>query len=472
MLTRFDHILERARLDKMHQAALDILAGTGLKVEHAGVLSELARHKGFDPAAKPRVKISADRVERWAAQHRAWQEKQGAAQGAGAPAKLHFSVSDRPMWMVDRDGNTLRQTTREDVIAGIKLTEVLREKGVRGGATAVPTDVPLRIQPLEQYLITAEYSRGGGRTSQVTDIHTAEVIREMDRVYERPARFSIWCPSPLIFGGPELDIFWRFREEATAVSVGSMPMMGMTGPCDPIGVMTLSIAETIGGAAIVQALFPELPVTIHPHPQPVDMRTGALAFGTPEWELLDLMHRDVFGYYGRERRMKLLHTTASVPGGQAQIERTSGALLGLLGGYTAFGQLGQLGLDDVWSPAQLLLDLDILQHAARVVRGPESGTGLEPENLATVVQEVVASKRIFAEHATTLDNMRSQYHQPSVLQRQGRAQWMGAGCPDVVVEATQQAEALIESYEYESPQATLRELRGIYERSRERLMAL
>ncbi|MBN1673975.1 MAG: trimethylamine methyltransferase family protein [Kiritimatiellae bacterium] len=473
MLTRFDRILERATLDAMHQAALDMLAGTGLRVDHPDILAELERHAGFNLDASPRVKVSAERVEAWVSEHRT-RHKSGprAPHTAAEPARPCFSVSDRPMWMVERDGKTLRQTTREDVIAGVKLTEALRDKGVRPGATAVPTDVPLRIQPLEQFLITAEYCRDGGRTSQVTDLAAAEIIREMDRVYGRPPRFSIWCPSPLIFGGPELDIFWHFRDEAASVSVGSMPMMGMTAPCDPVGVATLAMAETIGGAAIVHALFPDLPVTIHPHPEPVDMRTGTIVFGTPEWDLLDLMHRDIFRYYGRERGGKLLHTTASVPGAQAQIERTTSATLGVLGGYTAFGPAGQLGLDDVWSPAQLILDLDIVAHAARIARGPEHAPGLETGALAGVVHDVVQSGFLFAEHETTLANMRSQYHQPVVLQRLGRPQWMGAGCPELVADANRYAEERIETYEYEPPRDTLRELRAIYERGRERLGTL
>ena len=197
-----------------------------------------------------------------------------------------------------------------------------------------------------------------------------------------------------------------------------------------------------------------------------------MVFGTPEWNTLDLMHRDVFRYYGKDRNIKLLHTTASTPGPQAQIERATSAMLGVLGGYTQFGQIGQLALDDVWSPAQLILDLDIVEHAARSARSPEPAPGLEIEQLAAVVHDAVSSGRIFAEHESTLANMRSQFHEPTVLQRLGRPQWMGVGCPDLVADAQRRADELIDTYEHEPPQDTLRELRKIYERGKERLASL
>jgi len=247
--------------------------------------------------------------------------------------------------------------------------------------------------------------------------------------------------------------------------------MGVTAPCDPIATMTQCLAEVVGGAAILHALLPGVPIGIHPHPEPADMRSATMVFGTPEWELLDLMHRDVMAFYHIHLKSKMLHTTASLPGAQAHAERATNALLGVLGGYLNFTSLGMLGVDEVWSPAQVMLDLDLLAHAARIGQGSWSAPGLGLDNLADVIDAAVADGVSFLEHETTAANFRTQYQHPRVLQRLGRKEWQAAGSPDVAREAQRQADDLIEQYDYEPPQDILRELRRIYDRGRERLLA-
>jgi trimethylamine:corrinoid methyltransferase-like protein len=461
-------ILDRPLLDRMHAAALDILARTGLRLEHQPIRAEIAKRKGFTSEGD-RMLVAPELVSGWLDERR---ERHAAEEGAARPDKpadLTYAVSDRNTWIVDRDGTTLRPMMREDVIAGTKMMHVSASRGVRGSTPGLPCDVPMPLRPIEQFMIGAEYSAQGGATPHICDIATAEIIRDMNRVYGRPFHQTVHCPSPLVFGGSEAEIFWRFREEIVLAAVGTMPMMGVNGPCDPIGVFTLSIAECLGTAAILRALKPELDIIIAPHPEPADMRTGAMVFGTPEWQLLDLMHRDVYEYYGRTYNVKLLLTSASLPNAQAQIERATSAVLGMLGGYTHFEPLGQIGIDEVWSPAQLILDLEMIAEAARIAQGVWSAPGLELDALPAVVDEVVRGGLLFAEHESTLADFRRQYRQPEVLQRIVRPQWETAARPDVLREAYQKADKLVAAYQHEPPQDILRELRTIYERGRERL---
>ena len=458
-------LLDGEALERMHACACRILERTGLAVEREDIRGEVLKHEGFR-LREGRVCIERERVEQWLQGHR---QRTVQGQAPEERAQLSFYASDLNTWIVDRDGETVRPMRRQDVIAGTKLLHMLAPRGVAPNTAGVPTDVPLVLRPLEQFMIGAQYSAAGGATAQVTTIADAQIVREMESVYGRAFHRSVWCPSPLRFAGPEVDILWHFRGEVSSAHVGSMPSMGFTGPCDPIAVFTLSIAECLGGAAVLHALLPGVPVGISPHPEPADPRAGTLAFGTPEWELLDLMHCDVYSYYGMSRAFKMLHTSAALPNAQAQIERASGALLGVLRGCRTFGPIGQLAQDEVWSPAQAMLDLDIVAHADRIGRGVESAPGLELGRLPEAVEEAVRSGLIFAAHGTTASNMHAQYHQPALLGRMMRAQWQAAGTPEAVREGRRQADELITSYGYEPPQDILRDLRAIYRRGCQRL---
>jgi trimethylamine:corrinoid methyltransferase-like protein len=199
------------------------------------------------------------------------------------------------------------------------------------------------------------------------------------------------------------------------------------------------------------------------------MATGVMVFGTPEWDILDLMHRDVHEHYGTRSDQKLIHTTASLPGVQAVSDHAGSMMLGGIYGYKSFSPGGMLALDEVWSPAMLVLDAEILAHTRRIIRGAWSGGGLDPAELPGVVAEVVKEGGVFAEHESTVANMKDQYHRPKVLKRMNRSQWDSAGRPEEVRAAQTEADRLIASFSYEPDRRMLAELRGVYEKARKHL---
>lgn len=453
------HVNE-AQLRDMHDAALRIIAQVGFSVEHEALRRELLRHAQVREH-EGRLSPTSDLVEAWVAQ------AQARPVSKPAPGPPVLEVWDRPLLMVDRDGR-LRVPTQADVVWGTKLVAVLADRGVVGGGCAVPGDVPARLQPVEQFLLTARYAPAGGRTTQVTDIPTAAAVRELDRLYGRPHVRSAWLPSPMRLGGPEVDILWHFRGEVTALGVGTMPSMGLTGPCDYLAVYTLALAETIGAAALLSLVLPGVPIGIAPHPQPADMHTGGLLFGCAEWQLLDLMHRDIFAYYGQSWGRKDIITSAARPGWQAQADRAMGLMLGFANGYSLFAAGGSLAVDEIWSPAQLMLDVELVEAGAHVGRGSEAAPGLGSEALVAVVAEAVADSALFGALPSTLANLRSVYLPQKLTRRPTRAAQTGPAAQDLR-EAWAEADRLVAGYDYEPPADLLREVERACALVRERL---
>src|SRR4030042_6655080 len=135
-----------------------------------------------------------------------------------------------------------------------------------------------------------------------------------------------------------------------------MPMMGMTGPVDPVGVYVQGLGEGLGAAAILHALFPEARAYVYPHPQVMDLRSGHMAFGTVEHARLEMIKMQVMKalnlpYYN----LKDIMTSAQMPGSMAQGDKALGFFTGIMAGYRAFNLMA-LSTDQVWSPVQALLD--------------------------------------------------------------------------------------------------------------------
>jgi trimethylamine:corrinoid methyltransferase-like protein len=454
--------VSQGTLERMHDSALAMLEKTGISVENPGVREAIAKRPGFS-LVNGRVRISRGRAEAYVKEMRAQ-----ASPAPGRTGKLSLGVDTRASWIVEGEGPALRRMTRRDVVDSAKLVRMLGDRGVHGTTAGVPTDIPVALMPLEQFLISAEYSAGGGECNEVVDIPTTEALRDMNKVYGRGFSRSVWTPSPLILGGGELDVVWHFRDEIDAIFVGSMPIMGVTGPCDPVGVFTLGVAECLGGAVILKELIPGAWVSFGPHPEPADMSSGVMVFGTPEWELLDLMHRDVHAHYGFRWDGKLIHTTSSVPGPQASADHAGSMMLGIACGYESFSPGGMLALDEVYSPVQLVIDAELLAHTQRVAGGAWSGEGLELAGLAGVVDEVISAGESFISHESTVANMRAQYHSPKVWKRRNRTQWEAAGRPSEVAEARAEADRLVKAFSHEPPEKIMKELRAIYEGAKRR----
>lgn len=445
-------------LQALEDAALAILERTGMAVHDAALRESLGDRAGLALDGE-RVLIQPVAAQAWLTAYR----RALPPPAAEARPGYRFNALGYALWGVTDGGRGLKPFTREDTTNGAKLLEVLGSRGVNPGVPGAPQDVPERLRPFEQYLIGAEYSSAGGQTPLVADLKTAALVRELDRVYGRPFNWSVWLPNPLSFSGSTVDLWWHFRDEITDISVGSMPTMGFSAPCDPLACMALTLAEIIGGATLIHALRPEIVPSIFPHPQPGDMRTGTLALGTPEADVLDLLRRDVLRFYGSSWNTKMLNTSASLPNAQAQLERGQTALMGVLGGFDTFHGLGMLGIDEVFSPAQALLDLDMVGAASRVAAGAQTAPGLELDKLPAIVDEVVRGELIFAMHETTVRAFRQQYFLPQVLRRSDRAQWVAAGRPDAYAEAEMKAARLVADYAFEPDRQVLADLRRVYE---------
>jgi hypothetical protein len=64
-----------------------------------------------------------------------------------------------------------------------------------------------------------------------------------------------------------------------------------------------------------------------------------------------------------------IHTWAKRAGVQAAVEKSTLMMAGALNGASYFDGLGTLSLDEVFSPVQLVLDIEIMNHVSRVVAG-------------------------------------------------------------------------------------------------------
>lgn len=452
---RFD--FTRDHFDAMHRTAVELAARVGFAAP-AELRAEMAGREGFRVADGRIFPIEAI-IEHYTTGMMA--RHNDPPTPLDAPPILY--VTDRPLHIVDDDGRTLRPFTTRDVIDGTKLAAMLYDRGVRGGAVGLPADVPPALAPFEQVRIACTYGRYGGYSSHGFTLWHTRYLAMMARAQGGELSLSVWMPSPFRLEGNELDIALALEGEFTVLGVGSMPLMGITAPMNPVQTWIQALAETLGAATILQVRFPGVPVDIFPHPKPADLATGGYAMGTPEMHLFDTLKSALLPFYGlRPPWGKSAVMGAAVPGPQAMQERASAFLLGYLFGYRAFDMAGAMSHGDVFSPVQLLLDTEAVTWAERYARGfawtPEADD-------ITRWASIAGGESLFADDPDEVARMRDTYRFPHLFPSVTAGQYL-ANPRDAVAEAQADITRLIARHDVVPDAALLREIDRIIELAR------
>lgn len=378
-----------------------------------------------------------------------------------------IKMTDLPYQYCDHKERKITPLTRDQVIRGTKLLHVLSEKkNIRGYSCGVPQDTYPYLKAVEQYLIGFRYNRNGGGTIQSIAPEVEESFMRIRAIAEDwedhlQRDLMLFSPSPMILDAEDLHICFKKDIRLNSFMIGSMPMMGMTGPVDAIGVYILAIAEVLGAASILHALFPLAKAYVYPHPQAMSLQSGQMAFGTIEHARLEMMKKKVMEalslpYYN----LKDIMTSAQMPGSLAQGDKALIFYTGIMAGYRAFN-LMPLSTDQGWSPIQALLDIENIQSAWKSLDSSKMiGNRIKSEE---VIMETIESESLFAEHIHTLTNMLDSYDIDLWQKRHFTSEsWITAGSPNEYKALEEIEKSFVDTWDYYPDPQKMEHIYNIY----------
>lgn len=291
-----NYLLMTEDLKKIHHASMKILQNTGVKFRHPQVL-DIIQQKGIKVIGET-VFFTEDQVMEWVdkapkkfslfARNPVYDMEIGGdsieyAPGYGAPA------------VIERDG-TRRPALFSDYLNFLKLSHECKHFKCNGGILVQPKDVAAQdVSPIMVYsaLTYSDKCLIGVPAGTNPDEH--ETIMDMlgivfggkDQLEDKPRIISIVnSTSPLIFDKSSLDIMLVYGKYAQPVMISPCPMAGTTAPVTVAGTIALANAETLTGIAVMQMIKQGSPVMYGWQTSPSDMRSGAIAIGSPERALM------------------------------------------------------------------------------------------------------------------------------------------------------------------------------------------
>ena len=311
--------------------------------------------------------------------------------------------------------------TREQCRNLLKLTQYFNCIHFAGGYPVEPVDLHPSVRHLDVLYdkltltdkVMHAYSLGRERVEDVMEmVKIAHGLTE-EAFRARPYMYTnINSTSPLKHDQPMIDGCLRMVRRGQAVVVTPFTLAGAMAPVTMAGAVTLSIAEALSAIALFQYVAPGTPAVIGTFTSNVDMKSGAPAFGTPEYIRATQMTGQMARYYGLPLRSSGV-CAANVPDGQAMWETSNSLWAAMQSGtnmvYHAAGWL-EGGL--IACPEKFIMDCEVLQMLQRYMEPDVWATG--PDEIALdAIREVGANGHYFGiQH--TQDRYESAFYQPFV----------------------------------------------------------
>ena len=217
----------------------------------------------------------------------------------------------------------------------------------------------------------------------------------------------------------------RLAKKNQALIVTPFTLAGAMAPVTMAGAVAQSIAEALCVVALAQYIRPGAPCVIGTFTSNVDMKSGAPAFGTPEYMRATQMTGQLARFYGLPMRSSGV-CAANVPDGQS-IWETSNSLWAAVqsGTNLVYHAAGWLEGGLIASPEKFVMDCEILQHIQRYFDPMITSTN-EQDVAFDAIKEVGNDGHFFGiQH--TQDRYSDAFYQPFLSDWRNFEAWEAAG---------------------------------------------
>ena len=316
----------------------------------------------------------------------------------------------------------------------LKLTQYFNCIHFAGGYPVEPVDIHASVRHLDvlydKLTITDKamhaYSLGKERVEDVMEMVriagglTEEEFQAKPRMYT-----NINSTSPLKHDHPMIDGCLRLARRGQAIVVTPFTLAGAMAPVTMAGAVAQSLAEALCAIALFQYVRPGIPCVIGTFTSNVDMKSGAPAFGTPEYMRATQMTGQMARFYGLPMRSSGV-CAANVPDGQAMWETSNSLWASVQSGtnmvYHAAGWL-EGGL--IASPEKFIMDCEILQQIQRYLEPDTFAT--TPDDIALDAIKAVGNDGHFFGIQHTQDRYTTAFYQPFLSDWKNYEGWEAAG---------------------------------------------
>ncbi|THV24719.1 trimethylamine methyltransferase family protein [Peteryoungia ipomoeae] len=364
---------------------------------------------------------------------------------------LVFAQIASAPFVADREGGR-RAGNQEDFRRLVKLAQCYDVIHTTGGYPVEPIDIHASVRHLDclsdmvKLTDKAFHCYSLGKQRNIDALEIARIGRgiSIEQMEAEPSLFTIInSSSPLRLDGPMLQGIIEMSSRGQVVVMTPFTLAGAMAPVTIAGAVVQQNAEALCGIAFTQMVKKGAPVIYGGFTSNVDMKSGAPAFGTPEYMKAVIVGGQLARRYGIPYRTSNTNA-ANTLDAQAAYE-SAFSLWALIqgGGNFIMHSAGWTEGGLTASFEKFILDVDMLQMVAEFL----TPLDVSPDALALdAVREVGPGGHFFGT-AHTLARYESAFYSPILSDWRNFETWTEAGRPTTYDHANRVFKEKLASYE-------------------------
>ncbi|MFQ5775748.1 MAG: trimethylamine methyltransferase family protein [Kiloniellaceae bacterium] len=431
-------ILEQIGMDFLHPEALDILRAAGADVEPGTQRVRMDRDLVLEALAHAPARF-------------ALHARNPARDLTIGADHINFATVGSAPNVSDLEGGR-RPGNFEDYCNLLRLAHALNVVHLFGGYPVEPIDLPPATRHLDatHAFITLSdkvfYGYSLGRVRILDSIEMTRIARGVseEQLLREPSLYTIVnTSSPLRLDGPMIEGVIEMARRNQGVVITPFTLSGAMSPVTLAGALAQQNAEALAGLAFAQIVNPGAPVVYGGFTSNVDMKSGAPAFGTPEYA------RAAFagGQFARRYRLPYRSSNANAANlvdAQAAYESEMSLWAAVMGhANIVLHGAGWLEGGLCASFEKMVLDAELLQMMAEIllpIEVDEDTLGLE------AIRDVGPGGHFFGT-AHTLARYETAFYQPILSDWRNYETWVEAGSLTATERANRIYKRLLAEYE-------------------------
>ncbi len=450
MLRNWIEFLSPAEVEEIHGTSMKLLANVGVRFHEDEALAVFKRHGiktdgNTVTLSEKQVMEAVGAVPKRFTLH-ARNPGRDVTIGDGG---IVFAPAYGAPFLMDYDVGK-RVPTMEDYRNMARLAHALPNQDLVGYLMVEPGDVPAQtayLHMLHANMIHSDKPFIGSVSGAVGARHTMEMASILfgEDVRDRPVTLGVISSlSPLSYSREMCGALMEYARWGQPVLIAAAAMAGSTAPITLAGMLAMQNAELLAGITLSQLISPGTPVIYGSTSTNTDMKTGALAIGSPENALVVTAATQIARYYGLPSRGGGALTDSHTPDARAGFESMQGLLAAVISGADfVLHAAGILSSFLAFSYEKFVLDDEMCGMVRRFGRG----ISITPETLAYDVVAEVGPGGNYLMESHTLERCRSEFWQPSIGDRMGMEKWIAAGMPDEVARARRRWQKLLAEHQ-------------------------
>ncbi|WKZ39549.1 MAG: trimethylamine methyltransferase family protein [Anaerolineales bacterium] len=444
----FAALLTQEQVEKIHNASLEILEETGLKVRYEPA-RELFKKHGCH-VEEERVKFPRAVVEKYRKMvppsftFRGRDPKFDKTIPQDSPVIV--TASSAPD-IIDPVTGVERRAESRDIAQIAHLINELPGYDIFSIST-LADDAPADQFTISRLYPAIKYCLKPIRVT-TTDMKDTLSVMEMaymvaggkEAYHEHPFLTHHYCPvvSPLTMDKLSTENVMFFAKEGLPVYPTIVPNAGLTSPMSMAGTLVQGNAEFLSALVLMQMVKEGTPTIYATLGTVADMRSGAYTSGGIECGMLHMAFAQMARFYNVPAGGYVGLTNSKVNDAQAGYETGMSGIAGLLGGMDMFNIGGLIDALKTFDFAKAVIDDEMAQMMKRV----KHGISFSDDDLGLNLIKEIGPGGSFITVKHTISRMKTEAVMTKMADRDARTIWEKKGATDIHAKAMKRAREIM-----------------------------